>query len=63
MQRWIFLEQQVFSGMSQRVKRGEILHYAVNTLKQNYSQFETLSIQEFRYTEQESLKKFLEMRK
>lgn len=58
-----FLEQQVFAGMSQRVKRGEILHHAVNALKQNYAQFETLSIQEFRYTEQESLKKFLEMRK
>ena len=54
-----FLER-AFYGISQRVRRGEILNFAVKELKKNYNAFEEKSIEEFFYVKNESIKKFLE---
>ncbi|WP_434087706.1 ACP phosphodiesterase [Actinobacillus pleuropneumoniae] len=54
-----FLVERVFTGMAQRITRGEILRSAGNVLKKHYIELEILAIQEFSYTKQESLRKYL----
>lgn len=53
-----FLER-AFYGISQRVRKGEILRLAVKELEKNYSAFEEKSIKEFFYVKEESIKNFL----
>lgn len=45
--------------LAQRITRGEILRSAGNVLKKHYIELEILAIQEFSYTKQESLRKYL----
>ena len=54
-----FLTDRVFPGMAQRVTRGEVLRTAGNVLKKHYVELETLAIQEFSYTKDESLRKYI----
>lgn len=54
-----FLTDRVFTGMAQRITRGEVLRSAGNVLKKHYVELEMLAIQEFSYTKQESLRKYL----
>ncbi|AFU19890.1 ACP phosphodiesterase [Actinobacillus suis] len=54
-----FLTDRVFTGMAQRITRGEILRSAGDVLKKHYVELEILAIQEFSYTKQESLRKYL----
>ncbi|WP_423841638.1 ACP phosphodiesterase [Actinobacillus equuli] len=54
-----FLANRVFTGMAQRITRGEVLRSAGDVLKKHYVELETLAIQEFSYTKQESLRKYL----
>lgn len=54
-----FLIERVFAGMAQRVTCGEILRSAGNVLKKHYVELEVLAIQEFSYTKDESLHKYL----
>ena len=54
-----FLER-AFYGISQRVRKGEILKLAVQELKKGYNSFEERSISEFFYVKEESIKKFFE---
>lgn len=53
-----FLER-AFYGISQRVRKGEILRLAVKELEKNYSTFEEKSIKEFFYVKEKSIKNFL----
>ena len=53
-----FLER-AFYGISQRVRKGEILRLAVKELEKDYTAFEEKSIKEFFYVKEESVKKFL----
>ena len=52
-----FLER-AFFGISQRLRKGEILRMAVKELEKNYRAFEEKSIKEFFYVKEESIKKF-----
>ena len=52
-----FLER-AFFGISQRLRKGEILRMAVKELEKNYRAFEEKSIEEFFYVKEESIKKF-----
>ena len=52
-----FLER-AFFGISQRLRKGEILRLAVRELEKNYRAFEEKSIEEFFYVKEESIKKF-----
>lgn len=52
-----FLER-AFFGISQRLRKGEILRMAVKELEKNYRSFEEKSIEEFFYVKEESIKKF-----
>ena len=52
-----FLER-AFFGISQRLRKGEILRIAVKELEKNYRAFEEKSIEEFFYVKEESIKKF-----
>ena len=54
-----FLER-AFYGISQRVRKGEILKSAVYELKKDYKSFEERAINEFFYVKKESIKKFFE---
>lgn len=54
-----FLTERVFTGMSQRVKRGEVLHSAGKIIKKHYVELEQPAIQEFIYTKEESIRKYL----
>ena len=54
-----FLER-AFYGISQRVRKGEILKLAVPELKKGYNSFEERAINEFFYVKEESIKKFFE---
>ena len=53
-----FLER-AFFGISQRLRKGEILRMAVKELEKNYRAFEEKSIEEFFYVKEESIKKFI----
>ena len=53
-----FLER-AFYGISQRVRKGEILRLAVKELEKDYTAFEEKSIKEFFYVKEESVKKFI----
>ena len=53
-----FLER-AFYGISQRIRKGEILRLAVKELEKNYSTFEEKSIKEFFYVKEKSIKNFL----
>ena len=53
-----FLER-AFYGISQRVRKGEILRLAVKELEKDYIAFEEKSIKEFFYVKEESVKKFI----
>ena len=55
-----FLER-AFYGISQRVRKGEILRLAVKELEKDYTAFEEKSIKEFFYVKEESVKKFINM--
>ena len=52
-----FLER-AFFGISQRLRKGEILRMAVKELEKNYRAFEEKYIKEFFYVKEESIKKF-----
>lgn len=54
-----FLER-AFYGISQRVRKGDILKSAVYELKKDYKSFEERAINEFFYVKEESIKKFFE---
>ena len=54
-----FLER-AFYGISQRVRKGDILKSAVYELKKDYKSFEERAINEFFYVKKESIKKFFE---
>ncbi len=54
-----FLER-AFYGISQRIRKGEILRSAVQELKKNYNTFEEKSVKEFFFVKTESIRKFLE---
>lgn len=58
-----FLATRVFPGISQRVKRGEILLSAADVLEQHYAELEDLAIREFIYTKNESIRKYLALTK
>ncbi|BFU60322.1 MULTISPECIES: ACP phosphodiesterase [Rodentibacter] len=53
-----FLTDRVFSGMAQRITRGEKLCLAGDVLKKHYAELEKLAIQEFLYTKDESIRKY-----
>ena len=53
-----FLER-AFYGISQRIRKGEILRLAVKELEKDYTAFEEKSIKEFFYVKEESVKKFI----
>lgn len=53
-----FLER-AFYGISQRVRKSEILKLAATELQKNYSYFEERSIKEFFFVKTESINKFL----
>ena len=57
-----FLER-AFYGISQRIKKGEILKSAVMELQKNYSHFEERAVKEFFFVKAESANKFLEKNK
>ena len=52
-----FLER-AFYGISQRVRKGEILKSAIIELQKNYNLFEEKAIKEFFYVKSESIKMF-----
>ena len=52
--------ERAFYGISQRVRKGEILKLAVPELKKGYNSFEERAINEFFYVKEESIKKFFE---
>ena len=52
-----FLER-VFYGISQRVRKGEILKSSIIELQKNYNLFEEKAIKEFFYVKSESIKMF-----
>ena len=54
-----FLER-AFYGISQRVRKGDILKSAVYELKKDYKSYEERAINEFFYVKKESIKKFFE---
>ena len=51
--------KRAFYGLSRRIRKGEILNFAVEELKKNYNIFEENSIKEFEYVKKESINKFL----
>ena len=51
--------QRAFYGISQRIRKGEILRLAVKELEKDYTAFEEKSIKEFFYVKEESVKKFI----
>ena len=53
-----FLER-VFTGMSKRIRKGEILLLAIKKISENYKIFEEKSINEFLYVKEHSINKFL----
>nr|WP_228550005.1 ACP phosphodiesterase [Rodentibacter haemolyticus] len=54
-----FLTERVFTSMAQRITRGEVLYSAEDVLKKHYAKLEVLAIQEFIYTKDESIRKYL----
>ena len=52
-----FLER-AFYGISQRVRKGEILKSSITELQKNYNLFEEKAIKEFFYVKSESIKMF-----